>query len=95
MQDQYMQLMARIIPLKQLYGNAAQLAGGKFYTGGTGNILPDFRKVLIDTLGPGGVPLTVDNADTSAQRNILSLSPSYIDKNRTRRVEDGGCWFYL
>jgi len=69
--------------------NAAQLAGGKFYTGGTGNILPDFRKVLIDTLGPGGVPLTVDNADTSAQRNILSLSPSYIDKNRTRRVEMG------
>ena len=69
--------------------NAARLAGGKFYTGGTGNILPDFRKVLIDTLGPGGVPLTVDNADTSAQRNILSLSPSYIDKNRTRRVEMG------
>ena len=72
--------------------NAARLAGitsFKIRSSLAGNILPDFRKVLIDTLGPGNVPLTVENADTSAQRNILSLSPSYIDKNRTRRVEMG------
>ncbi len=68
--------------------DAAQLAEGKNITG-AGNIEPDFRKKLINVLGPGGVPLTDDNAQGISQTSILSISPSYTDKNRSRRVEMG------
>ena len=68
--------------------DAAQLADGKKIIG-AGNIEPDFRKKLIDVLGPGGVPLTDDNAQGISQTSILSISPSYTDKNRSRRVQMG------
>jgi hypothetical protein len=69
--------------------NAIQLAGGKD-SSGIGKIRQDFRKKVLSTLGPGGVPLE-DNKKALGvpQRNILSLSPSYLNKNREKRVNSG------
>ena len=68
--------------------DAAQLSEGKTISA-AGRIGPDFRKKLIDVLGPGGVPLTSDNAQGIPQTSILSISPSYIDKNKDNRTEMG------
>ena len=68
--------------------NAIQLAGGKD-SSGIGKIRQDFRKKVLSTLGPGGVPLEDKNALGVPQRNILSLSPSYLNKNREKRVNSG------
>jgi hypothetical protein len=68
--------------------DAAQLSEGKTISA-AGRIGPDFRKKLIDVLGPGGVPLTGDNAQGIPQTSILSISPSYIDKNKDNRTEMG------
>ena len=68
--------------------NATQLAGGKD-SSGIGEIRQDFRKKVLSTLGPGGVPLKDDNALGVPQRNILSISPSYLNKNREKRVNSG------
>ena len=73
--------------VKSSVWNAAQLAAGVQSIGS--DIKPDFRKRLIDTAGPSNAKLTTENALGNVVRNILSISPSYPDKNSFKRVNLG------
>ena len=63
--------------------NANQLNSAQFTSPTPGNapIGPDFRKLLIDTTGEGGEPIT--------KSNILSISPEYTLKNLNNRTNFG------